>query len=79
MINYSVRYKEKGFLKRWKILKNVEGDGLLETGTHRFFVLPDKSRIEIPIIGTIFIFDSMRFTAIKDNKENEIGQNIKTK
>ena len=79
MINYSVRYKEKGFLKRWKILKNVEGDGLLETGTHRFFVLSDKSRIEIPIIGTIFTFDSIRFAAIKDGKEKEIGQNIKTK
>ena len=78
MINYTVRYKEKSILRRWKKL-TVEGDGLLETGTHRFFTLPDKSRIEIPIIGTIFIFDSMRFTAIKDNKENEIGQNIKTK
>ena len=72
---YTVKYKKIGQVF-WKTLKNIKGDGFLETNTHRFFITEDEERIEIPTKDIMFIFDSKRFLDIKKNMEKEVGQAI---
>lgn len=74
MITYTVKYKKNIF---WKTIKKVKGDGILENGMSRFFILEDESRIEIPCNSTIFKFSKERFYMIKDRMGNESGQDIK--
>jgi hypothetical protein len=76
MITYTVKYKLPNDLF-WKKIKKVEGDGILETGTYRFFSMEDGSRVEIPL-GYIFEFGKERFLAIKMNMEKTAGQPIIT-
>ena len=80
MIKYTVKYREKGFFKRWKKLKNIIGDEFVQTSSenYRAFHLEDKSIILIPSNGTKFILSKERFFSIKQAKEKEIGQPIKT-
>ena len=72
---YTVKYKRKGQFF-WKKIKNLKADGILEPETHRYFITEDEERIEIPLLDTIFMFDSKRFLDIKKNMEKEIGQTL---
>ena len=74
MITYTVFYKKLFF---WKKINNVKGDGLLESGSHRFFIVEDETRIEIPLHYE-FRFSRERFFSIKENMEKESGKDIKT-
>ena len=74
MNNYEVSYKKIGFFKRWRKLKKLKGDGLLENGLARFFILEDNMRIEIPISNIIFKFSKERFYFVKEKMEVEAMQ-----
>lgn len=74
MIMYTVYYKKR-FL--WKKIKKVKGDGIVENGQSRFFILEDETRIEIPCTN-IFKFSKERFYLIKERLDNEAGQDVKT-
>jgi len=76
MINYQVKYRINRLFARWKRLKRVKGDGLLENGLARFFILENEVRIEIPVHNTIFKFSKERFYSVKDRMEDEIKQPI---
>ena len=77
-MTYTVSFKTD---KRWfwSELKNVKGDGIMPDSATptRFFILEDESRIEIPIVGTIFKFSNGRFLMIKKNMEREAKQDIR--
>ena len=76
---YSVKYKSLKRLSSWKKLKRVKGDGLVESGLSRFFILEDETRIEIPIHHYEFKFSKERFYSIKERLDNEAGQSIQIK
>ena len=73
---YKVRVKRVGFLGRTKTIKNVIGDGLLENGLSRYFILNDERRIEIPVENHCFEFSKERFESIKKRAEEDAGQPI---
>jgi len=73
MITYTVWYKKIDKL-RWSKIKNVKGDGFLENAPVRFFMLEDETRLEIPVLGTIFKFSNERFLLIKERMEQEAKQ-----
>jgi len=80
-MEYIVKYKL--FLGRryslfWKKLRRVKGDGIMESGSHRFFILHDEARIEIPL-AAMFRFCPKRWMASKNDMEREVGQAIPTK
>jgi hypothetical protein len=60
----------------YKTIKKVKGDGLVEGGESRYFILEDETRIELPRVYE-FIFSKERYTAILDRMEKETSQNIK--
>ncbi len=76
---YSVKYKSLKWLSSWKKFKRVKGDGLLENGLSRFFILEDETRIELPIHNYLFKFSKERFYSIKERLDNEAGQSIQIK
>lgn len=89
-MTYTVKYKKTNSFF-WKRLKNVQGDGILDLVTEqssgkikksvlpfRWFLLVDKSRIEIPMDGMLFQFCKNRFYSIKENIEKETGQKVRT-
>jgi hypothetical protein len=61
---YTVKYKQGWF---WKTLKGVTGDGLVENRDSRFFMLEDKTLVEIPCHNTIFVFSKERAEMIEQN------------
>ncbi len=73
MILYEVSYKKRFF---WKKIKKVKGDGLLENGASRFFILENETRIEVPCTN-IFKFSKERFYGIKERMSQEVGQGVK--
>ena len=73
MITYSVKYKNKIF---WHKLKKVTGDGISENNSHRFFILEDESRVEIPLYYS-FKFSKERYYLIKERMEAEVNQDVK--
>lgn len=75
MILYSVKFKKSLF---WKTIKRVKGDGIVENGTSRYFILEDETRIEVPYTN-IFKFSKERFYLIKERMNQEAGQEIKVK
>jgi len=74
MMNYQVKYKTIKLFARWKKLKRVKGDGLLENGLARFFILENETRIEIPVGNMMFKFSKERFYAVKERMEDEAKQ-----
>ena len=76
MITYTVSYKKTKNLFFKKISK-VKGDGILENGIARYFILENETRIEIPCQNMIFKFSKERFYIIKDRVSQEAGQEIK--
>ena len=78
MVTYIVKYRRLGFFSRWRKLKNVKGDGLVENGVSRYFILENETRIEMPI-GLIFQFGKERFYVIKERIEEEAGQAVQLK
>ncbi len=74
-MTYTVKYKTAKQMF-WKKIKKVKGDGLVETGTHRFFITENESRVEIPMQDMLFQFSNERFLLIKQNMEKESGQTI---
>lgn len=77
-MTYTVKYKKLNTFF-WNKLKKVKGDGLLETKTHRFFILEDESRVEIPLENVIFTFDQNRYLSIKKKMDIEAGQVLVTR
>jgi len=75
-MNYQVKYKTIKLFARWKKFKRLKGDGLLENGLARFFILEDETRIEIPIGNIIFKFSKERFNFVKEKMETEAKQSI---
>jgi len=72
---YDVKYKKsKDFFHRK--ISRVKGDGIVEGGKSRYFILDDETRIEIPLEGTSFTFSPGRFFMIKKSMEKELGQTI---
>ena len=69
MIYYSVRYKKAGSLF-WRKIKNVTTDGITEGAQSRFFILKDKTRIELPV-SCHFIFGSERADLIEYLRREE--------
>jgi len=54
-VNYKVKYKSKNSLF-WTTLKEVKGDGVMTDSpiAFRYFILTNKSRVEVPMENTIF-------------------------
>jgi len=75
VITYTVKYKDKDS-SFWSKLKKVKGDGIVENNSHRFFILEDETRIEIPLYYS-FKFSKERFFCIKERMESEAKQEIK--
>lgn len=75
-MNYTVKYKKANDWF-WRKIKNVKGDGILENNSHRYLILDNEERIEIPLFY-IFKFSKERFFVIKKNMEQESGQQIRT-
>lgn len=71
-MTYTVYYKKR-FI--WRKIKNVKGDGIIEHGRGRFFILEDETRLEIPIIYH-FKFSKERHFSIKDNMEKESRKSL---
>ncbi len=72
-MTYTVKYKLRNQFF-WRKIKNVKGDLFhKDIPVHRIFILEDESRIEIPILDTIFSFSKERFIVIKQNMEKESG------
>ena len=78
MITYTVKYRRLGFLSRWRKLKSVKGDGLVENNLSRFFILENETRIELPV-SLIFKFSKGRFYTIKERLDQEAGQSVQLK
>ena len=76
MITYAVFYKRAALFSRWRKLKRVKGDGILENGMCRFFILEDETRIEIPIHGYLFKFSKERFISIQKRMSEEAQQEV---
>jgi len=76
-MTYTVKYKSPKKLF-WTKIKKVQGDGIVESNAHRFFILKDEVRIEIPLYCS-FWFSKERFLSIKQRMESESGQSIKVK
>jgi hypothetical protein len=87
MVTYTVKYKRLGFFSRWRKLKKVKGDGLVEEDiiigekivnktilNIRLFILENETRIEIPTDKTIFKFSKERFYSIQERMEEEARQ-----
>ena len=72
---YSVKYKRTGSFF-WKSIKKIKGDGVIESIAHRFFILDDETRVEIPMKNMIFKFDHNRFLAIQQQMEQESAQKM---
>jgi len=69
LIYYSVRYKKPGSLF-WQKIKDVTTDGITEGAQSRFFILKDKTRIEVPV-SCHFIFGSERADLIEYLRREE--------
>lgn len=67
-MKYTVKYKKRWF---WKRIKNVIGDGYVEGRNVRFFILEDKTMIEIPAYNIIFKFPPERETLLKKNEKED--------
>jgi len=79
-MRYSVWIKRQDKERnKWRLLSDsVIGDGLLETVTHRWFLLEDKTRLEIPL-SYQFKFCPKRFESERKNMEATAGQSIPLK
>lgn len=77
---YTVKYKLKNHWF-WKTVKKVKGDfiGQDVTGHPRIIIKENEERLEIPCNETQFWFSLERFLVIKQNMENESGQDIRVK
>lgn len=82
-MTYTVKYK-KTDQYIWRTLKSVEADGLLIDTTlnvknvvpYRWFLLSNKTRVEIPMENMVFKFNSDRFLKIKTEMDAQAGQVI---
>lgn len=83
-MTYTVYYK-KSWSPFWKKIERVEADGVLidiptaSRYEYRWFLLEDKTRIEIPMANIIFKFTSDRYLATKKVMDAQAGQVIPTK
>lgn len=80
-MTYTVFYK-KYCSPFWRKIERVEADGVLIDPTsnarfdYRWFLLEDKSRLEIPMNDVIFRFTPERFIATKKMMDSQAGQVI---
>jgi len=58
-MGYTVKHKRR-FQLFWRRIRNVAEDGLIVTGTHRYFLKEDKTAVEIPIHMASFKFSKER-------------------
>jgi len=61
-MRYTVNYKIGWF---WKSIKNVVADGYIDDKDVRYFVLEDKSIIEMGVSGVVFKFPPERDELVK--------------
>lgn len=64
-IYYQVKYKPHGLL-RWRHIKNVREDGIIEGTTIRFFINDKDERIELDLQHIHLIFSPERVDAIEE-------------
>jgi len=76
MEKYEVKYKRLGLFSRWKKIKRVKGDGLIENNICRYFITDEEIRIEIPVTNHIFKFSKGRFYTIKNQLQKKADQTI---
>lgn len=67
-MKYTAKYKKGLF---WRKIEDVIADGYVEDRNVRFFILEDKSRIEISSRGVIFEFPPQRERLIQENLEKQ--------
>jgi len=82
-MKYVVWYKSPGLFSRWKKVKGVTGDTIIETEKKqampvRVFFLENRERLEIPM-SFLIRFSKERFYDIKDQMGQEAGQTLPTK
>lgn len=82
-MKYVVWYKSPGLFSRWKKVKGVTGDTIVETDNNqampvRVLFLENKERLEIPM-SFLIRFSKERFYDIKDQMEQEAGQALPIK
>ena len=73
---YEVKYRKDSFGHFWKKIKRVKGDGLMPDSTHRYFILDDDSRLEVPMKERVFVFPKGRALSIESSMAKESGQAI---
>lgn len=86
-MTYKVKYKLHNQLF-WRKLKKVTGDSVFDRRGNKdslvgvpptmCFEIEDTTRVEVPIVGTMFEFSKERFLIIKKNMEKEAGLKIVT-
>lgn len=62
---YNIKYKRILF---WRTIKNVVADGYMENREVRYFMLEDRSVIEIGTRGVMFKFPPERQELVEKNK-----------
>jgi hypothetical protein len=67
-MKYTVKYKTGWF---WKSIRNVVADGYIDDRNIRFFVLEDKTMIEISAEKVMFKFPPERDELVKKASRNE--------
>lgn len=81
---YEVRYQKSGD-RKWTVLPNVIGDGVVyddrKGGTGqplpvRYFILDDKSRIELPMNSVEIRFSPARMMETIEKAEAETGVDL---
>jgi hypothetical protein len=79
-MTYTVKYLKKNQWF-WRTIKKVKGDYVATDvpGGQRIFILEDETRVEVPGVGTEFVFSSNRFLLIKQQMEEKAGQKIPVK
>ena len=50
------------------VYKNVVADGIIDGHKHRYLILGDNTRLEIPMEGVVFEFDDRRAKSIEVNR-----------
>lgn len=76
MITYTVKFKRQGSMF-FEILRNVTEDGVNEGAQSRFFILTDRTRVELPV-SCYFIFSKERSDLIDQLRQQETAKSAGT-
>jgi hypothetical protein len=76
LISYKVFYRPVGAW-RWRVLKDIVEDGIIDNTEVRFFINKKRERIELPSSAIELIFSEDRVDAIEELNRKRIEE-IKT-